>query len=803
MIIQVSIPIPVQSDYDFLPGTHAGHLHPGQRVVVPFGRQTLVGYVTGIRLEEPTTPLKMIQSVLDEEPIFTDEQLTFARWISEYYQATLGEVLQAFFPAELVSKSRTKITLIREPESELDWSHAILRHFRDEKEWDKAKLTRLIKDKQLFYKGLKDLTSQGFLKEEELITESHQKKVKAEYWKAGDFDKLDQIQLRSPKQKQFKTWLNDHQTQLQKGVLASPVSAEFGLTAGFLKKFMDAGVLIREFHLVSTTDIPFLPPTESITFTEEQNVAWRQIQVNIKAGGFRPMLLFGVTGSGKTHLYIEALREVLQNGKTGLILVPEIALTPQTVSRFERHFGTKIGVIHSRKNDSERFLTWKRILSGEFKIVIGPRSALFAPLKNLGIIIVDEEHESSYKQFEPAPRYSAKDAAIYRAWMNKCPIILGSATPSFESFYLAEEGKYQLITLKERADDATLPKVKILNMREERKNRPFNGPVAPTLMDAIRKRLEDGQGVILLQNRRGYSNYVECGDCGWVHECPDCSISLTWHQRTRNMRCHYCGFTARPVDTCPKCRSFSLKPVGYGTQQVEDFLKENFPGTPVIRMDQDTTSTKSAHDNLLKEFKKHPASILLGTQMIAKGLDFHHVTLVGVVNADMGMLMPDFRASERTFQLMAQVAGRSGRGKLTGEVIIQTYHPEFPLFQHVINHDFAGYYRQEIDSRKELSYPPFQRMVQFEVKAKTESEAFAKVGEVAVALSSRFNRDWVRGPAAPAVDKVGGWYRQQVLLFIPREFPVTRDLTPFLHQLQVTARSWPKSSRLIIDVEPA
>jgi len=803
MIVQVSIPLPVQSDYDFLPGTHAGFLKEGQRVVVPFGRQTVVGYVTGFHDTPPAFSLKMIQSVLDDEPVFTAEQLKFARWISEYYQATVGEVLQAFFPADLAAKSKEKLILVREPDSELDWSHSLLKFFREEREWDKSKLSRQFRDKALFQKALRDLIAQGYLREEEQILESRQKKIKTEFWTTGSLAGLAGLSLKSARMKEFAGWISSGPSDLASGMPAGVLTSRFGLTPSAARKFLDAGVIEKSFRLTAAGDSPHQEPAAEITFTEEQSRAWQQIKAGIQAGGFRPMLLFGVTGSGKTHLYIEALRDVLNQGKTGLILVPEIALTPQTVSRFERYFGTRIGVIHSRKNDSERVLTWRRILTGEYKIVIGPRSALFAPLQNLGIIIVDEEHESSYKQFEPAPRYHARDAAIYRAWMNHCPIILGSATPSFESFWQAEQGKYHLITIRNRADKATLPAVRILNMREEKKSTPFTGPVAPALLEGIRNRLDAGQGVILLQNRRGFSNYIECNDCGWVFECPDCSISLTWHQRTRNMRCHYCGFTARPPESCPKCQSLSLRPVGYGTQQVEDFLKDQFPETPVIRMDQDTTSTKSAHDSLLKEFKKHPASILLGTQMIAKGLDFHHVTLVGVINADMGMLMPDFRASEHTFQLMAQVAGRAGRGRLAGEVIIQTWHPELPLFRHVLNHDFPGFYRQEIDSRNLLNYPPFRRMIQFEVKARTEEEAADRVGEVARALRARFSDDWVRGPAEPPVEKIGGWYRKQVILFVPREFPLARQGTPFFKQLQITARSWPKSTRLILDVEPA
>ncbi|HYG69777.1 MAG TPA: primosomal protein N', partial [Anaeromyxobacteraceae bacterium] len=411
-----------------------------------------------------------------------------------------------------------------------------------------------------------------------------------------------------------------------------------------------------------------------------QAAALGEIEGALAAGRPRTFLLHGVTGSGKTEVYIRAIRAALAQGKTALVLVPEIALTPQTVRRFRAHFGDRVAVLHSRMSDGERYDAWRAIRDGRYPIVIGPRSAVFAPLENLGLVVVDEEHEASYKQFDPAPRYHARDVAVMRAHRAGAVCVLGSATPSLESLANAKAAKYRLLKMPERVpvrgkQPAPLPPVRVVDLAREKEVRRLKGALSHDLRNAIRARLDRREQVILLQNRRGYAPVLTCDDCGFTPHCRDCAVSLTVHKPRRQLRCHYCGWTERQPDACPKCGSGALALLGAGTQRVEEELAEAFPEARVLRMDLDTTARRGAHRRLLDAFGSGEADVLLGTQMVAKGLDFPRVTLVGVVNADTGMLLPDFRAAERTFQLLAQVAGRAGRRDLPGEVILQTRNP--------------------------------------------------------------------------------------------------------------------------------
>lgn len=802
MIVEVSVPIPVQSEFDYRAGDFASHIQIGMRVYIPFGRKNIIGFVVGIKTTSDFHTLKYIHSLLDKEPVLTSEQLAFAEWMSSYYQASLGEVLQAFFPLSLTTKEDEYITIIKEPDNELLWDHQLLIWFKEQKTWEKKALQHVYNGTISFATALQHLLNDGTLSEKKEIQQTHKRAIYKYFYVLNDLTKLDNLKLTTDNQRNAKEFVLKNISSFVSGLESDIVTKENGISKSVIQKLVDHDVLKIEKRETLHYEKVSSKPNKSFVFTEEQVTAWNDIQQHIHKGGYQPMLLFGITGSGKTLLYIEALKEILSQGKSGIILVPEISLTPQTLARFQEHFGEKIGIIHSKKSESERYLTWRKILTGEIRIVIGPRSALFSPVQNLGLIIVDEEHESSYKQFEPAPRYHARDSAIYRAYMNKCPIILGSATPSFESFTQAKNGKYHLITLKNRAEESFLPTVNVLDMRGEKKQNYFDGPFSPKLLDAIHHRLDQNQGVILLQNRRGFSNYVECNHCGWVDQCPNCSVTLTFHKMTREMRCHYCGYSNKPKDQCPKCHSHVLNPVGAGTQQLEDILRGKFPEANILRMDQDSISNKSSHIKILKSFRNTPKSILLGTQMIAKGLDFHHVTLVGVVGADTGLLMVDFRAAERTYQLLSQVAGRSGRGKLPGEVIIQTYHADHPIFNYVIHHDFEGFYQSQINERMELMYPPFSRLVVIEVKSKEKNEAENNIKWVYNKLLDFFPEQDMKGPAEPVIDKVGGWFRQQVFVFIPKEISIAAKYHSFFNGLQKDARElWKNTSRLIVDVD--
>jgi len=486
----------------------------------------------------------------------------------------------------------------------------------------------------------------------------------------------------------------------------------------------------------------------------------------------KTFLLHGITGSGKTEVYISLAKKVLDSGHGVLILVPEISLTPQLIERFEKRLSTdnytKIAVLHSRMSLAERYHSWKMLASGETKIAIGARSAVFAPIHDLKMIIVDEEHEITYKQYDQTPRYNARDAAVVRAHQLGGIAVLGSATPSVESFYNAEQGKYTLIKLTKRALDAKLPTVRTVDMRHRpmrKEQAAKQSSISPELRDAINERLAKKQGVVLLQNRRGFSTYLGCSDCGDVIMCPNCAVTMTWHSVGNNMRCHYCGFTTPKNYSCPTCGSEKLFLGGIGTQRVEEELQEIFPAVRIARMDLDTTARKGAYEKILTSFAKGEADILLGTQMVAKGLDFPRVTLVGVINADTSLCLPDFRSAERTFQLLTQVSGRAGRTEeLAGEVLIQTLQPEHPAIQQVINHDYESFYRDEIIKRKEIDYPPFSRLVLIEFRGKREQG----VREAAFAFSTLLPKKGsfyeLLGPSEPTIKKLRNEYRWHLLI---------------------------------------
>jgi primosomal protein N' (replication factor Y) len=513
-----------------------------------------------------------------------------------------------------------------------------------------------------------------------------------------------------------------------------------------------------------------------------------------------------VTGSGKTEVYIDALQRTVDAGRSGIVLVPEIALTPQTVRRFRRHFGARVAVLHSRLSAGARFDTWRRIRRGDFRVVIGPRSAVFAPLEDLGLIVVDEEHEGSYKQFEPAPRYNARDVAVVRASMNDAVCVLGSATPSLESFQNARTGKYTLLSMPDRVPldgggSATLPLVRIVDMLGNRSPGRPDSVISTPLQAAMQRSLDRSEQVILLQNRRGFSPVLSCDACGESPECPDCSVSLTWHKARNQLRCHYCGRSFRSDTACRSCAKGSLEPVGAGTQRVEEDLAELFPDARVLRMDLDTTGRKDAHDEILNAFGQGEADILVGTQMVAKGLDFERVTLVGVVDADAGLLFPDFRADERTFQLLTQVAGRAGRSDLKGEVIFQTRNAKHPVILLAKRHDYLGFADETLATREFLKYPPFVRAIRVEFRGPDEPGVRNLAERFANAFAKVPSRMELIGPAPAFVARVRRSWRYLALLKAPRELPGARTRQIIDHTVASLGRMQ-RGYRINIDVDP-
>ncbi len=478
--------------------------------------------------------------------------------------------------------------------------------------------------------------------------------------------------------------------------------------------------------------------------------------------GYFPCLLFGVTGSGKTEVYMELIEDALNKGKTSIVLVPEISLTPQMVLRFQKRFGDNIAAIHSALSDGEKYDEWRRIVSGEAKIVIGARSAIFAPLNNIGMIIIDEEHSDSYKQDDSNPRYNAKDIALLRGKYHNCPVIMGSATPSLEVFARAKKGVFKLLELPNRINGKSLPHINIVDMNEMISK--TKGHFSPVLLEAISARLLKNEQIILLLNRRGYSSFVTCKNCGYTFKCPNCDITLTYHKSSRTLRCHYCGYGTKVYDTCPECHEKSINDLGVGTEKVEEELNKLFPESRILRMDFDTTSRKGMHEKMIKAFKNHEYDILLGTQIVSKGLDFDNVTLVGVINADTSLNIPDFRSSETTFSLLAQVAGRAGRSDKEGEVIIQTFNPEHYAIQYTKKHDYLGFYNREMSIRRELKYPPYYYICYVKISGKDNKYIYEESLKITKLFHNKLINMIILGPSPCTIFKLNNIYRYGIIL---------------------------------------
>ena len=558
-----------------------------------------------------------------------------------------------------------------------------------------------------------------------------------------------------------------------------------GISSSVIKSLVDKGILYESMQEVYRDPYQdrIFEHTEPLQLTEEQSVAIKPILQTIEEKRHDVFLLYGITGSGKTEVYMQSIQKVLEEGREGIVLVPEISLTPQMVNRFKGRFGDEVAVLHSGLSIGEKYDEWRKIQRKEVRVAVGARSAIFAPFENLGIIIIDEEHETSYKQ-EDNPRYHARDVAIERARTHNCPVILGSATPSLETFARAKKGVYQLLTLSKRMNDQSLPTVDIVDMREELRegNRTMFSRV---LYDKLQDRLMKKEQTVLFLNKRGHSSFVMCRDCGYVIQCPNCDISLTYHRYQQQMKCHYCGYEAVVPTICPECTSEHIRYFGTGTQKVEEELGKIFPEARVIRMDVDTTSRKGSHEKLLTAFEEGKADILLGTQMIAKGLDFPNITLVGVLSADTMLHLPDFRSSEKTFQLLTQVSGRAGRHELAGEVVIQTYSPEHYSIELASQQDFDQFYQKEMMIRKIHQYPPFYYLALITVSHEELMKVVDVTEKISVTLSSRLSKGaHILGPVACPIPRINNKYRYQCIVKYKKEPKLTQTLKMILDHYQ-------------------
>ena len=660
-------------------------LKVGMRVVVPFGKQTLEGFVLKIYENKDISlenKLKEIISIVDTYPILNEELLTLGKYISKTTLCSLMTSYQAMLPKALKAKKKVNMT----------------------PKYD----TYICINYGMYNNDIKFNASQEKILE--LLKEN--KKVKKEV--------LNKISVSSVN------------TLLKKNILLEEKEENY------------------RYNLINEEKIKF-------NLNEEQQKVYKEIFNSINTN--ETFLLYGVTGSGKTNVYMKVIEDVIKNNKTAILLVPEISLTPQIIKRFTSYF-SNIAVLHSGLSDGEKYDEWRKINEGKVNIVIGARSAIFAPLKNIGVIIIDEEHSQTYKQ-ENNPRYNAIDIAKERCKYHNCPLILGSATPSLESFARAKKNVYKLLELKNRYNNNTMPKVEIIDMNKEFKK--ASGYFSNTLIDQIKETLERKEQVILFLNRRGYSSFLTCSSCGYVEKCPNCDISLTYHKSSNMLRCHYCGYATKRKKLCPKCQE-EFKDYGIGTEKVEEELKSLIKDAKIIRMDVDTTTTKNAHSKIINSFLEEKYNILVGTQMIAKGLDFPNVTLVGVLNADIGLNFPDFRSSETTFSLLNQVLGRSGRGNKEGKVLIQTFNPEHYAIAYTKNHDYLGFYNEEMKIRKILKYPPYYYICSIKIISKDYNLASKSSYDVVNYLKQNIKNEIILGPSVCNVFKLNNNYRFQIII---------------------------------------
>ncbi|HHV93288.1 MAG TPA: primosomal protein N' [Firmicutes bacterium] len=703
-------------------------LRAGHRVIVPFGSRKLVGYVMGIVDHSPVNEAKPILKILDEEPLLTGEMVDLARWLAQHTYCRLIDALRCLLPPGIHIKSEKYVELAQEHvdcalerlKERAPKQEAVLRYLLEvggEAPWDDvlgavqcgSSVINILAEKG--YLNIKHRwTSPAVKKKRVQVCRLNVPVKEAEAWVEANMK-------RAPKQAEVITRLIETETVWT----VSSLAAAANTTSACVRALEEKG-LIKRFWQEVYRD-PYgegVEASQPLTPNPAQRQALQEIHKALTETTGGVFLLRGVTGSGKTEVYLQAIAKALELGKQAIVLVPEISLTPQTVQRFKARFGGRVAVLHSALSGGERFDEWRRVRNGDADIVVGARSAVFAPFTRLGLIIIDEEHEQSYRQ-EDMPRYHARDVALWRAKRHGAVVVLGSATPSVESAYLAETGVYRQLVLPERIETRPLPPVEIVDMRAELKhgNRSM---LSRRLRLAISQRLQKREQMIILLNRRGYATCVLCRECGHVMQCKNCRVTLTYHEPDRSVRCHYCGWQVPLPRLCPECRSQLLRRFGVGTQRVEEVLLREFPGARVLRMDMDTTRRKGAHRAILGAFERGEADILLGTQMIAKGLDFPNVTLVGVISADTSLSIPDFRAGERTFQLLTQVAGRAGRGDKGGEVIIQTYNPEHYSIQAAAAHDYTAFYQEELSFRREMGYPPYAFLARVLISGPAEGE---------------------------------------------------------------------------------
>ncbi|MGV6971303.1 primosomal protein N' [Bacillus halotolerans] len=787
----------IDRPFDYkIPDHLKGMIKTGMRVIVPFGPRKIQGFVTAVKDTSDLSgkSVKEVEDLLDLTPVLTEELMHLSSWLSDKTLSFKITALQAMLPAALKAKYEKELKIAEgadiPPQVERLFSETKSLLYSDIPDHDTLKIIQ----KQV-QKGHIDVTYK-------VAQKANKKMVRYIQANAGKEELSKQAEGLSRQAAKQQAILHFFMTEPEgTKIPAADLCKKTDTSSATIKTLIQKGLLKETYEEVYRDPYQdkMFKKTEPLPLTDEQSAAFQPIRRTLDNNEHQVFLLHGVTGSGKTEIYLQSIEKVLAKGKEAIVLVPEISLTPQMVHRFKGRFGSQVAVMHSGLSTGEKYDEWRKIHRKEVRLVVGARSAIFAPFENLGMIIIDEEHESSYKQ-EEMPRYHAKEVAIKRAEHHRCPVVLGSATPTLESYARAQKGVYELLSLKHRVNHQVMPEVSLVDMREELRN-GNRSMFSIELMEKLEETIAKGEQAVLFLNKRGYSSFVMCRDCGYVPQCPHCDISMTYHRSGQRMKCHYCGHEEPVPHTCPECGSDHIRFFGTGTQRVEEELTKVLPHARVIRMDVDTTSRKGAHEKLLSAFGEGRADILLGTQMIAKGLDFPNVTLVGVLSADTTLHIPDFRSAEKTFQLLTQVSGRAGRHEKPGNVIIQTYTPSHYSIQLTKTHDYETFYQHEMAHRREQSYPPYYYLALVTVSHEEVAKAAVTAEKIAHFLKANCGADTkILGPSASPIARIKDRYRYQCVIKYKQETQISALLKKILEHYKREIEQ--KHVMISIDMNP-
>jgi len=822
LFVDVLLPLPVPGTFTYrVPMELNNEIEKWKRVVVQFGKKKIyTAIVVHVHQKAPSNyAVKYILSVIDAEPVMNAVQYELWNWISEYYMCNLGEVMQVAFPSALKLASETKIILNPGYEGSYDHlpekEYLIAEALDIQKKLTLTEVENIIEQKKVI-PLIKGLIEKNVIVVEEEIRQRYKPKTETFIRLTETF--MDEVKLQelfsSLEKRAFRQvevlmayislsgFGQGKEIPVQRRELLKKVKS--GMAA--LSSLSGKGVF--ESYKSTTTRLEDYDSSASpsdIELTGDQTTALNTIRSEWDEMGV--VLFHGVTSSGKTEIYIKLIEEALEHKQQVLYLLPEIALTTQIINRLRKYFGNQVGVYHSKYNENERVEIWNQVLTQEMKrskyqVIVGPRSAMFLPFQNLGLIIVDEEHDYSFKQFDPAPRYNARDAAIYLSNLHHCKVIMGSATPAIESYFNAKSGKYGLVELSKRYGDIQMPEIFVADIKKETRQKTMKSHFSGFLLQHINEALEKQEQIILFQNRRGYSLRLECDICNWMPECKNCDVTLIYHKHNNQLKCHYCGYSRRVPGCCDSCGGTHLRMKGFGTEKLEDELAILYPEARIKRMDLDTTRSKFAYQGIINDFEERRIDILVGTQMVTKGLDFDNVSIVGIMNADNMISFPDFRSYERSFQMMAQVSGRAGRKYKRGKVIIQTFNPYHSVIQDVINHDYSSMYKSQILERRNFKYPPFYRLIHISLKHKDARVLNDGARELALIFRGKLGKR-ILGPEYPLVSKIKNLYIKRILIKLERDENLAKNKVEILDMISTFNReSLYRNIRVVLDVDP-